>query len=154
MSKSVQTVQKCPKVSKSVLRVQKRPKVSRSVQTVQKCSKASKQSKSVQICVERCPKYHKESKAENFIRVFFLGHPVDGQNQYSYILKLIDIFNKNFLTHFQKKVWPKLWCKRLLKNQCVSVTWPNLLHFSDQDKKGGSLTAMNFLHGDTNIRCF
>ena len=50
--------------------------MSKSVQKRLKCPKASKLSKSVQICVERCPTYHKESKAENFIRDFFLGHPV------------------------------------------------------------------------------
>ena len=80
LSNSAQKRPKCPKaskVSKSVQKCPKASKVSKSVQTVQKCSKASKQSKSVQICVERCPKYHKESKAENFIRAFFLGHPVD-----------------------------------------------------------------------------
>ena len=46
--------------------------------------------------------------------------------------------------------WPKFLRKTVFKTQRVSVTWPKLLQLADQAKRGGSLTAMFFLHGYIN----
>ena len=45
---------------------------------------------------------------------------------------------------------PNSCAKTLFKTQRVSVTWPKLLQLADQAKRGGSLTAMFFLHGYIN----
>ena len=69
-------VQKCPKLFKGVPKCPNCPKASKSVKKWRKRPKASKVAKKVQICVERCPKYQKGSKANKFYLDFFLGHPV------------------------------------------------------------------------------
>ena len=62
----------------------------------------------------------------------------------------MDIFNNISLIHFQCFFWPKFSRKKLFETQRVSVTWPKLLQLADQAKRGGSLTAMFFLHGYIN----
>ena len=65
-------------------------------------------------------------------------------------MEIIDTFNDLFLTRFQCFFWPKFLRKTVFKTQRVSVTWPKLLQLADQAKRGGSLTAMFFLHGYIN----
>ena len=65
-------------------------------------------------------------------------------------MEIIDTFNDLFLTRFQCLFWPKFLCKTAFKTHRVSVTWPKLLQLVDQAKRGGSLTAMFFLHGYIN----
>ena len=62
-------------------------------------------------------------------------------------MEIIDTFNDLFLTRFQCFFWPKFLRKTVFKTQRVSVTWPKLLQLA---KRGGSLTAMFFLHGYIN----
>ena len=66
------------------------------------------------------------------------------------ILKLINVFNKA-LSDTNKDVFGQNSCKKDFSKKRDSLTWPILLHFSDQDQKGGSLTAMIFLHNKTYI---
>ena len=65
-------------------------------------------------------------------------------------MEIIDTFNDLFLTRFQCFFCPNSCAKTLFKTQRVSVTWPKLLQLTDQAKRGGSLTAMFFLHGYIN----
>ena len=76
---------------------------------------------------------------------------LDQQKRCFFSLKFIYISNKIFLRHSQKISEQKFLLKRLLKPQCVSVTWPKLRQFSDENQKGGSLTAMFFFHSDIYI---
>ena len=76
---------------------------------------------------------------------------LDQQKQCFFSLKLIYISNKIFLKYSQKISEHKFLVKRLLKTKRVSVTWPKLRQVSDENQKGGSLTAMFFLHGDIYI---
>ena len=65
-------------------------------------------------------------------------------------MEIIDTFNELFLTCFQCLFCPKFRAKTLFETQRVCVTWPKLLQLTDQAKRGGSLTAMFFLHGYIN----
>ena len=65
-------------------------------------------------------------------------------------MKIIDIFNNIFLHTFNVSFGPNSCVKTLFETQRVSVTWPKLLQLADQAKRGGSLTAMFFLHGYIN----
>ena len=79
---------------------------------------------------------------------------LDQQKRCFFSLKFIYISNKIFLRHSQKISEQKFLLKRLLKTQRVSVTWPKLRQFSDENQKGGSLTAMFSFHSALYIWCF